>query len=185
MVDGPDGPRVVLHNGSRQQIDRVSGRLNVLTFAENTIDLATTQKASEQRYRDAAEMSTAELLDPPSTVFARDIGKLLVEGHRRLTTPLTAASFALVALLSVLSGAFQRHGSILRPLGAVLSVVGLLALGLAIGNLAARQTELIPLIYVHAIVPGLFCAWRLYGSELPRRLRPRRRRTLQAAGLTA
>lgn len=175
LVDGRDGPRVVLHNGSRQQIDRVSGRLNVLTFAENTIDLATTNKANEQRYRDAAEMTTDELLSPPSTVFARDIGKLKVEGHRRLTTPLTAASFAMVALLSVLSGRFQRHGNIVRPLLAVLSVVGLLALGLAIGNLAARQTELIPLIYVHATVPGLFCAWRLYGSEITLR---RRRRVL-------
>ena len=173
LVEGRDGPRVILHNGSRQQIDRVSGRLNVLTFTENTIDLATTNKANEQRYRDAAEMTTEELLDPPSTVFARDIGKLKVEGHRRLTTPLTAASFAMVALLSVLSGAFQRHGSIVRPLVAVLSVVGLLALGLAIGNLAARQLDLVPLIYVHAIVPGLFCAWRLFGSEIVSRRRQR------------
>ena len=173
LVEGADGPRVILHNGSRQQIDRATGRLNVLTFTENTIDLATTSKANEQRYRDAAEMSTAELLDPPSSVFARDIGKLKVEGHRRLTTPLTAASFAMVALLSVLSGAFQRHANILRPLTAVLSVVGLLALGLAIGNLAARQLDLVPLIYVHATVPGLLCAWRLYGPEVLSRRRQR------------
>lgn len=179
LAEGPDGPRVVLHNGSRQQIDRANGRLNVLTFTENTIDLATTNKANEQRYRDAAEMSLEELLHPPSSVFARDIGKLKVEGHRRLTTPLTAASFALVALLSVLSGSFRRHGNLLRPLLSVLSVVGLLALGLAIGNLAARQTDLIPLIYVHAIVPGLFCASRLYGSELF--VRRRHRALLQTA----
>lgn len=166
LVEGRDGPRVILHNGSRQQIDRSSGRLNVLTFTENTIDLATTNKASEQRYRDAAEMSTEELLNPPSTVFARDIGKLKVEGHRRLTTPLTAASFAMVALLCVLSGQFQRHGNVLRPLVAVLSVVGLLAIGLAIGNLAARQLELVPLIYIHATVPGLLCAWRLFWPEV-------------------
>ena len=175
LVEGPNGPRVVLHNGSRQQIDRTNGRLNVLTFTENTIDLATTTKNNEQRYRDAAEMSTAELLDPPPSTFARDIGKLKVEGHRRLATPLTAASFAMVALLSVLSGAFRRHGNLLRPLVAVLSVVGLLALGLAIGNLAARQVSLIPLIYVDAVVPGLFCAWRLFGPEIfARRLRSAR-----------
>ncbi len=180
LADGPDGPRVILHNGSRQQIDRATGRLNVLTFAENSIDLATTNKSADQRYRDAAEMSTDELLEPPSTVFARDIGKLKVEGHRRLTTPLTAASFALVALLSVLSGSFQRHANILRPLTAILSVVGLLAVGLAIGNLAARQISLIPLIYVHAVVPGLFCAWRLYGREMSFRKR-RRRSQLQPA----
>ena len=166
LVDGPNGPRVVLHNGSRQQIDRATGRLNMLTFKENVIDLATTSKNNEQRYRDAAEMGTSELLHPPSSTPERDVGKLKVEAHRRLSTPLTVASFAMVALLSVLAGPFRRHGNLLRPMSAVLSVVGLLALGLAIGNLAARQPSLIPLMYIQAATPGLFCAWRLFGPEL-------------------
>jgi lipopolysaccharide export system permease protein len=175
LVEGPNGPTVVLHNGSRQEIDRATGRLNVLTFTENTVDLASTNKASEQRYRDAAEMTTAELLNPSPDTPARDVGKLKVEAHRRLSTPLTAASFAMVALLSVLAGPFRRHGNLLRPLVAVLSVVGLLALGLAISNLAARQTTLIPLIYVQAVLPALLCAWRLFVPELPRHRRRRMR----------
>jgi lipopolysaccharide export system permease protein len=178
LVEGPNGPRVVLRNGSRQEIDRTSGRLNVLTFAENTVDLASSSKAGEQRYRDAAEMSTTELLNPPATTQARDVGKLKVEGHRRLASPFTAASFAMVALLSVLSGAFRRHGNLVRPLAAVLSVVFLLALGLAISNLAARQTILIPLIYLHAVLPGVVCAWFLFGRELTGpQARPLRART--------
>ena len=177
LVEGPNGPRVVLHNGSRQEIDRSSGRLNVLTFAENAIDLASSSKNGEVRYRDAAEMSTAELLHPGANTPVRDWGKLQVEGHRRLSTPLTAGSFAMVALFSVLAGAFRRHGNLLRPLAAVMSVVGLLALGLAIANLAARQTALIPLIYVHAVLPGLVCAWWLFGPELAQpRLRTARAR---------
>lgn len=173
LVEGGSGPRVMLHNGSRQQIDRATGRLNVLTFTENTIDLATSSKANEQRYRDAAEMSTAELLHPPAGTQARDVGKLKVEGHRRLSNPLTAASFAMVALLSVLSGSFRRHGNLLRPLAAVLTVVGLLAANLVISNLAAREPRLIPLIYVVAVGPGLLCASRLFAPEF---LRPRQRR---------
>ncbi len=77
----------------------------------------------------------------------------------------------MVALVSALSGPFRRHGGIIRPLVAVLSVVGLLALGLAVGNLAARDNALLPLIWVHAAGPGLVCAWWLYG----RRLWPERR----------
>ncbi len=164
LVNGAAGPRVLLQNGSRQEIDRVSGRLNVLTFAENSIDLAS-GKNGEQRYRDAAEMSIAELMDPPPSIAQRDVGKLLVEAHRRVSAPLTAASFAMVALLSVLAGTFRRHGNVLRPLVAVLSVVGLLALGLAVANLAARQPGLIPLIWVHAILPGVVCGWLLFGPE--------------------
>lgn len=183
LVEGKAGPQVILHNGSRQQIDKTTGRLNVLTFVENSIDLASTNKGDEQRYRDAAEMSTGELLHPPPDTPTRDLGKLRVEAHRRLTTPLTAASFALVALLAVLSGQFNRHGNLLRPMVAVMSVVGLLALSLAIGNLAARQLALVPLIYVQAVLPGLVCGWLLFarGSRLARRFRLRRPRRYRAA----
>ncbi len=157
LVAGTGSPRIVLANGSKQEIDKNSGRLNVLTFSETSIDLAGTVKGEEQRYRDAAEMSLAELMNPQSALNPRDIGKLLVEANRRLAAPLTAASFALVALVSVLTGAFQRHANILRPLAAVLGVVALLAVGLAIANLAAKNVLLIPLIWVHAILPGVLC----------------------------
>ena len=167
-------PRVLLQNGSRQEIDRISGRLNVLTFAENSVDLATTGKTGEIRYRDNAEMSLAELLDPTQALNVRDVGKQFVEAHRRLSSPLTALSFAMVALVSVLTGAFQRHGNVIRPLVAILSVVGLLALGLALQNIAARQPVLIPLIWLHATLPGLFCAWVLFvPTRLPAMLRTR------------
>lgn len=163
LVDGANGPRVLLQNGSRQEIDRVSGRLNILTFAENAVDLTTSNKAGEQRYRDASEMTLQELLHPDASVPARDVGKLQVEGHRRLSSPLTAASFALVALVSVLTGGFRRHGGIVRPAAAVLAVVALLALGLTVANLAARQPMLLPLVWVQAVLPGLVCLVVLFG----------------------
>jgi lipopolysaccharide export system permease protein len=90
-----------------------------------------------------------------------DIGKFKVEAHRRLATPLTVLSFALVALVSVLSGAFRRYGGIIRPLAAIGTVVVLLALELAVQNLATRVPSLIPLIYLEAILPGSMAAWVL------------------------
>ncbi len=167
LLDVGNNPRLLLQSGSRQEIDRSSGRLNVLTFAETTLDLASNTAKGDVRYRDAAEMSLAELLAPGNgALTARDAGKFLVEAHRRLTAPLTAASFALVALLSVLTGTFQRHGGVLRPVVAVGAVVVLLALGLAGANLAARQPILIPLIWLHATLPGLVCGWLLLGPQL-------------------
>ncbi len=167
LVDSGSSPNLLLQSGSRQEIDRDSGRLNVLTFAETTLDLSSKSGRGDVRYRDAAEMSLDELLAPGGgALSARDAGKFRVEAHRRLTAPLTAASFALVALLSVLTGAFQRHGGVLRPVVAVGAVVGLLALGLAVANLAARQPALIPLIWLHATLPGLVCGWLLLGPQL-------------------
>jgi lipopolysaccharide export system permease protein len=167
LVNGPNGPRVLLQTGTRQELDRRTGRLNILTFAENTIDLAQGDTGEEQRYRDSSEMSLHELFHPdPATVAARDVPKLLVEAHKRLSGPLTAFSFAMVALVSVLTGAFRRHGGIIRPFIAIMTVVGLLALGLVIANLAARTPVLIPLIWVHALAPGLVCAWVLFGPRV-------------------
>ena len=165
LVAGDGPPRVILFNGSREEIDRRTGRLDVLTFARNTIDLASTNK-DEQRYRDSTEMSLGELLHPdPHVVAARDRGKFLVEAHRRLSAPLTAWSFAMVALVAVLMGAFSRHGGMIRPMVAILAVVGLLALGLVVQNIAARDPVLIPLIWLVAIVPGVVSCAMLFGPE--------------------
>ncbi len=169
-VDGV--PSVLLLKGSRQEIDRQTGRLDVLTFDENTIDLAQAGKGEATRLRDPTEMSLGELLNPPPGAVAdRDIGKAVVEAHKRLATPFTAVSFALVALVAVLTGSFRRHGGLLRPLAGVLAVVALLALGLAVGNLASRDTRLVPLIWAQAILPGVVAAWVLFGPQL--RLMPR------------
>ena len=74
----------------------------------------------------------------------------------------------------MLTGAFRRYGNVLRPLVAVLAVVALLALGLAVQNLAAREPALIPLIWLHAVLPGILGAWFLYAPQpLPRRVMER------------
>jgi lipopolysaccharide export system permease protein len=116
-------------------------------------------------------MSLHELFHPdPATVSERDVPKFHVEAHKRLSGPLTAFSFAMVALVSTLTGAFRRHGGIIRPFIAIMAVVGLLALGLVIANLAARSPVLIPLIWVHAVAPGLICVWILFGPRFRARL---------------
>ena len=166
LVEGPNGPAVLLENGSREEVDKQTGRLNVLTFQQNSIDLTQTGKGEDVRYRDVNEMSMHELLHPETSALnARDAGKFLVEAARRLSAPLTAASFAMVALLSVLTGTFRRHGNVMRPLTAVMTVVALLALQLAVANLAARSTALMPLVWLVAAGPGLACAWLLYRPQ--------------------
>jgi lipopolysaccharide export system permease protein len=176
LIPSRDAPRVLLENGSRQEIDPQTGRLNILTFAENSIELTQGAKAAEQRYRDATEMSLSELLHPnPAVIPARDFGKLRVEAHKRLSAPLTCLSFALVGLVSVLGGSFRRHGGLIRIVSAVLIIVGLLAAELAFYNLAARAPRLLPLVWLQAIAPGLVAAFLLFfprGIGVRRRARP-------------
>ncbi len=168
LLEGAKGPRVLLLNGSRQEIDRQTGRLNLLTFRENEIDLGEAARDEGARILDMSEVPLWALLDP-HPINVRDTPKWYAEGHKRLTIPLTTLSYAMVALLSALTGTFRRHGGVLRPLLTIVAMVGLLAAGLGIGTLAARDNALVPLMWVHALLPGLVCAWLLYGPSLPQR----------------
>lgn len=178
LIDSPSGPRVLLLDGSRQEIDHQTGRLDMLTFRQNEVDLAQATKDDSARIADMSEVPLGALLDPHPTL-ERDRGKWLAEGHKRLTAPLTTLSYAMVGLLSALGGQFRRHGNVLRPLVTIGFMVGLLAIGLAVGSLAARDNRLIFLLWLHATLPGIICLWLLVAPSLrasgPRAARQRAR----------
>lgn len=165
LVEGQNGPRAILLNGSRQEIDHQTGRLNVLTFRQNELELADANKDGNVRVADMSEVSLGALLDP-HPFNARDIPKWIAEAHKRLASPLTTLSYALIALFSVLTGAFRRHGGFVRPVAAVGAVVALLALNLAVGSLAARDNALIALIWIQAVLPGVIAFWLLLGPQI-------------------
>ena len=179
LVSTPQGPRVTLFNGQRQQVERVTQpdgtstmRLSVLSFQENSLDLTRASRSEGQRFRNAQERTLEELFHPEEGVSVRDRRRFLAEAHQRLTGPLTAVTFALLALAVALTGQFRRFGGGFNLFIGGLLMVGLLAVGLSIGNLAARQSALIPLIWIHALLPGLASAWVISGMPgLPEPLR--------------
>jgi len=165
----PLGPRVVLLNGVRQQLERPPGqppRLTVLTFAENSLDLARATRQEEVRSRDSRERSVAELLnpDPAEGLRPRELARFRGEAHQRLSAPLTALSYALVGLAVALTGQFRRHGGGMRLAAGVGITVGLLAIGLTIGNLATRDNAFVWMIWAHALAPGAVAWWWLIGA---------------------
>jgi lipopolysaccharide export system permease protein len=167
LLPGQDAPRVLLVNGSREELDTQTGRLNVLTFKENTIDLAETSRSEEQRLRDIGEFSLNELLHPaPGLINPREYPRMAVEAHKRLAGPLSTLSFVGIALVFALTGTFRRHGGLWRPLAAILCVIVLVALGLALDSAAVRDNALIPLIWLRAVLPATACAAYLFGPEL-------------------
>jgi lipopolysaccharide export system permease protein len=161
LLEGTNGPRVLLINGSRQEIDHQTGRLNVLTFTENEIDLADATDSDTERPADMSEVGIGDLL-APRLALPRDVPKWIAEAHKRLAGPLVSISYAMVALVSVLTGAFQRHAGFLRPLASVIGIVLLVAMGLTFDGLAARDNTLIPLIWLRTLLPGIVCAIVLF-----------------------
>ncbi len=175
ITNTPTGPRVTLLNGVRQQVERAAPnaapdtpamRLNLLSFSENSVDLARATRGEEVRSRDSRERSVEELLhpDPAEGLRDRELRRYYAEAHQRLSGPLTALSFALVGLAVALTGEFRRHGGGARIAVGIGLVVALLAFGLTGGNLAARDNAWVPLIWVQAVLPGIIALWWVVGA---------------------
>jgi lipopolysaccharide export system permease protein len=156
------GPVVELVHGSRQQLDPKTGRLDLLTFQQNTINLASDQQSTSMNMADAAQAPLSQLFHPAPWLTQAQRSKWLVEAQRRLTSPLTVIGFTLIGLLATLGGAFRRHGGLLRPFLAVFAVTLLVALDLGVNNFATKHLPLLPLIWLAAVLPGVIAGILLF-----------------------
>lgn len=160
------GPVIELMHGSRQQLDSKTGRLDMLTFQRNTVNLAGNPQNATVNVADAAEATLSQLFHPASWLDEEQRSKWLVEAQRRITAPLTVIGFTLIGLFATLGGAFRRHGGMLRPFLAVFAVTLLVALDLGVSNFAAKHLGLLPLIWLVALLPGLASALLLFYPRL-------------------
>jgi lipopolysaccharide export system permease protein len=149
------GSRVLLFNGSRQQLEPGTGNLSVLYFDSYTLDFGTLQSTTEDRYQNNRERSTWALLTASEgpTTPARIARRMRVEGHQRLAEPLSALGFTCVGLAFLLTGSFSRRGQTVRIVGAIATVVLLQASALGAANLAGKDGIFTLLIYVVALLP--------------------------------
>jgi lipopolysaccharide export system permease protein len=166
LIDAPDGLHVLLYDGSRQEIDRQTKRLNILTFHENVVDLTEPTRNQGDRSLSMSEVSLPSLFHPPATLNPIDHGRWIAEAHKRLSTPIAGLTYALIALLSVLTGTFRRHGSFVRPLAAVGGVVSLVALNLAFQSIGARENALLVLLWLQTVVPPVVFVMILFGPQV-------------------
>jgi lipopolysaccharide export system permease protein len=153
FADTGGGSRIIMVNGDRQQYDRDTGKLSVLTFDRYVLDLDMMRDAPEVRSREAQERFLPELFFPSEDLDRGTRDAYLVEGNERLTVPLTVFSFAIIPLACLLPGEFNRRGQLKRVLVAVGCALTFQALDLAIKNLEGRYLAAIPISYVVDLLP--------------------------------
>ncbi|MEO5337607.1 MAG: LPS export ABC transporter permease LptF [Magnetospirillum sp. WYHS-4] len=157
LVEAEGKSRVVMFNGNRQEVERSANRFSILYFDRYSFDIEAARKTDIVRYREPRERTLGELFDiaqDPHTP-PRDWGKYIVEGHKRLASPLASLGFALIGLACMIHGNFSRRQQTQRIVLAVVIVVVLQASTLGIENVAARNTKLAPLLYAIAVLPIL------------------------------
>ena len=88
----------------------------------------------------------------------------------RQVPSLTARGFVVVALSRLVMWVFSCRSQSKRIAVAVLILIGLVASSYALENTAAKRLGLIPLLYIHAILPILICSILLLNPCAMRRL---------------
>jgi lipopolysaccharide export system permease protein len=153
FVDSPAGSRIVMVNGNRQQFDTETRKLSLLTFETYTLDLDTLRDAPVVRFREAQERFLHELFFPPADLDVSLRQSFIVEAHQRILVPLSAFSFSLIPLACLLPGQLNRRGQLKRVLLAITIAFLFELVDLGLGNIAARYTAAIPLMYIADLLP--------------------------------
>ncbi len=176
LVQGSDGPRVLMIKGNRQEVDARTGRTSILYFDRYVFDVGAANSAPQTRWREPRERYLDELFVPrggPGQDWT--YAKLHMEGHSRLAGPLLSLAAALVALACLLTGEFDRRGQGRRIAIAIAAVAVTEGGALVIKSVGEKMLAIWPLLYADPIVPIVICALALAVTG------KRRRRGAEAA----
>jgi lipopolysaccharide export system permease protein len=151
---GENGPRIVIFNGHKQDLDRATGQLSQLFFDRYAIDMKLATGQAQDRRQDAREQTTADLLNPSPDIRSdeRAMRQVVSELHNRLSSPLLALAFTAVAMACLLSGEFNRRGQTARIGLAVVFAILLEGGFLGLTGLSTKTLQVIPLMYLMPLV---------------------------------
>ena len=155
LVQSDGKVRVVMFDGNRQEVDKATDKLSILYFDRYTLDLQNVRNVPSARYREPRERGLRELLglEKDDIQNPNDYGKFVVEGHKRLTGPVYAFGYALIAVAWLISGTISGRSQNRRIAIAVAFFILVQASAMGLENVFAKNTKLVPLLYPHAFMP--------------------------------
>ncbi len=155
IVENEGRPKVILINGSRQELSRGSGDLSLLYFDEYLLDIGLDKSDLGTRFTDNRERPTYELLtmQDKNTYSNKQVREMRVEGHQRFTNPILNLTLVLIGLAFILKGEFNKKGQKINILLAILTTILIEGVYIAFSNLATNKLSLIPLMYLITLLP--------------------------------
>ncbi len=155
VVDSGGQPHMIIFNGRRQEFDRTTGKLSELAFDQYVLDIDALRNTATSRFPDPREQTVAELLNPsPEMLRARGpMSRFLGELHARFATPFLSFSYTLIALASILAGAFNRRGMAGRILAGAVAIIVTQAAFMTLSGIVVRDSGLAFVLYVVAVLP--------------------------------
>ena len=167
IVATKDGQRVLVHDGTRQDIDSRTGVLNRLEFERYTVDLPEDTGPVHQRWREPDERTLKELFNPDLNDIDDRTRRadFMLEAHRRLVSPLLAPAFAAVALAFLLLGSMDRRGQGWRIMWCVGIIIAIQMAYMAAFSFSHKSTLGLVLMYATVFIPMITGLWLLRGGH--------------------
>lgn len=157
------GPRLIMVNGVRQEIDTHNGQFSSLSFDRYSIDFGA-QSSNKKKDDSARSKTLSELFNARNNpdLSEQEANRFILEGHRRLISPFFNLVMALLACTGLLIGNFNRRGQTKIISFSIGSMVLIEALDLAFGNLCNKSTYFLILVYLNLILPFIICIYLLF-----------------------
>lgn len=140
-VDGR--PNIVMRNGQIHDLDQ-NNALSILNFEQYTFDLSPFMAERGEVALKSSDRYLHELffVDRTSYDQMRNIDNFQAEAHARLTMPLLNIAMAMIAVLAVIGGVFNRRGYARRIMIATASALILVVVQVSVQSAAAGDPAL-------------------------------------------
>ncbi len=156
VVYTDEGPKIIMVNGIRQEINRQNMQFSSLAFERYSVDFgmsgSSKKKAAGVRQQTLRELLGA--LDNPN-LSEKDKKKYFIEGNKRLIL------FALMGCTGLLVGNFNRRGQMKIISVSIVAMMAVLGIDLAMTNVAAKHLYMLPVLYLNFILPLLISFYLL------------------------
>jgi lipopolysaccharide export system permease protein len=156
LVDTENGPRLLVYDGERQEIDHATGHVSRLNFDDYSLDLKFLDEETNEHWLEPSERTLTQLLTP--SIDPRDAGYekyFFAEANSRIASPIFALDFAFVGLACLLVGEFDRRGQTKRIIRAILFALLIEMTAIGLSNLSRKYAGAIPFLYVAGVLPLL------------------------------
>ncbi|MGH6872329.1 MAG: LPS export ABC transporter permease LptF [Rhizomicrobium sp.] len=182
LAQTPQGARLIMQDGTIEQTTGAGAKLSVLKFKSYIFDLDQFGGKQTQQNLETSERYLTDLFWPKANIklTKRTIDIYRAEGHNRLSAPLYALAFGLIAMAAITRGRRGRGVYALRLTFACVAAATLRLLGYIAQGIAARNAPFCVVLYLIPLLGAGAALLDIAGFEFSTLLdwiRPRRTET--------
>ena len=175
IVTTASGPRIILINGTHQELTKNNSRFSSINFERYSVDFGL--KNTKSKGKDSARRhSFEELINAFSntSLSPADQKKWYVEAHKRIVGPFLSVLYALLACCGILVSNFNRRGQTKTIAISLTAVVLIQAFDLIFGNLAAKNLYWLIFVYANILIPSIICIAILINQNILTFFKPKK-----------